>query len=271
MKEILFLISLAAFVFCFVYFLAGKITRIKTKENKKKSFDFKNLTVKRKRILVSLFIFLLAAILVRNIIFALILCVLYLYFDWYIKDKNRRKLADLMDKQVIEALTVIKNTVQSGQSLQNTINIAKNELKNPIKLEFEKMSDELALGVSFDRVLEDASRNSNSKEFKLMVDTIRISKDTGASLSGIFDRITDSASQRVTIQSKIIALTAQGRMSGNIVSIIPFIVLFMMYAIEPDMMKSLFVTLPGNILLLVVVLMVLAGSFVIRKMTEIDF
>lgn len=45
MKEILFLISLAAFVFCFIYFLAGKITRIKTKGNKKKSFDFKNLTV----------------------------------------------------------------------------------------------------------------------------------------------------------------------------------------------------------------------------------
>ncbi|OEG71662.1 hypothetical protein ATZ36_13585 [Candidatus Endomicrobiellum trichonymphae] len=74
-----------------------------------------------------------------------------------------------------------------------------------------------------------------------------------------------------TIQSKIIALTAQSRMSENIVSIIPFIVLFMMYAIESDMMKSLFVTLPGNILLLVEALMVLAGLFVIRKMTEIDF
>ncbi len=60
-------------------------------------------------------------------------------------------------------------------------------------------------------------------------------------------------------------------MSENIVSIIPFIVLFMMYAIESDMMKSLFVTLPGNILLLVEALMVLAGLFVIRKVTEIDF
>lgn len=64
------------------------------------------------------------------------------------------------------------------------------------------MSDELALGVSFDRVFEDASWNSNSKEFKLMVDTIRISKDTRASLSGIFDRITDSASQRVAQYSQ---------------------------------------------------------------------
>jgi Flp pilus assembly protein TadB len=59
-------------------------------------------------------------------------------------------------------------------------------------------------------------------------------------------------------------------MSGNIVSSISFVVLFMMYAIESDMMKSLFVAWMGNILLHVVVLMVFAGSFVIRKMTEID-
>ena len=270
MTEIFFLISLAAFIFCFVYFFVSKIG-IKIREKKKKSFDFKSLTIKRKRALISLFIFLLSAILLHNIIFAFILCIFYLYFDWYIKDKNRRKLVNLMDKQVVEALTVIKSAVQAGQSLQNEISTAQNELKDPIKREFEKMADKLALGVSFDRVLEDTSQNSKSKEFKLMIDTIRISKNTGASLSGIFDRITDSTSQRVAIQSKIVALTAQGRMSGNIVSVIPFVVIFMMYIIEADMMKSLFVTLPGNILLLIVVAMVLAGSFIIRKMTEIDF
>lgn len=85
----------------------------------------------------------------RNIIFTIILCVSYLYFGWYIKDKNRRKLADLMDKQVIEALTVIKNTVQAWQSLQNTINLAKNELKNPIKLEFKKNVGRIGFGSEF--------------------------------------------------------------------------------------------------------------------------
>ncbi|MDR3256563.1 MAG: type II secretion system F family protein [Endomicrobium sp.] len=267
MIVILFLVSFAAFIFCFIYFFTDKV-KIK---NKKKSFSFKSLNSKRKKLIISLFIFILSSILLQNIIFALILCIIYLYFDWYIKAQNRRRSLHLIDKQVIEALIVIKSAVQAGKSLQNAINIAQNELKTPIKSEFEKMSNSLILGVSFDKVLEDAARNAKSNEFKLMLDTIRISKDTGASLSGIFERITDSTSQRIAIQSKIIALTAQGRMSGNIVSIIPFIIVFMMYVIEPDMMKSLFITLPGNILLLVVVIMVLVGSFVIRKMTEIDF
>ena len=60
-------------------------------------------------------------------------------------------------------------------------------------------------------------------------------------------------------------------MSGNVVSVIPFVVIAMMYAIEPEMIGFLFTTLAGNILLLIVMIMVLTGSFVIRKLTEIEF
>jgi tight adherence protein B len=270
MKKMLFLGSLAAFVFYFVYFL---LVRIKANKNKKRkiSFNFNNLLIKRKRLYILLLVFLLSSVLLSNIIFALILCILYLYFDWYISDKNQRKRMNLIDKQVIEALTVVKNAVQAGHSLQNAVIDAKNELKDPIKSEFEQISADLSLGVNFDKVLEEVSQKTKSGEFKLMLDTIRISKDTGASLKDIFDKIIDSTSQRIAIQSKITALTAQGRMSGNIVSIMPFVVIFMMYMIEPDMMKSLFVTLAGNVLLLIVVVMTISGSFVIRKMTEIDF
>jgi tight adherence protein B len=270
MKGIMLITSLSAFVFCFGCLIFSQI-RIKTKHKNKKYFNFKKFSVKRKKFLILLPMFLLLTILFKNVIFALILCILFLYLDWYINDKNKRKRANLIDNQVVEALIVIKNSLQAGQSLQNALLTAKNELSEPIKFEFKQMSDSLALGVSFDKVLEEVSRKAKSKEFKLMLDTIRISKDTGSSIKDIFDRIIDSTSRRIELQSKINALTAQGRMSGNIVSIMPFVVVFVMYVIEPDMMRSLFVTLAGNILLLIVVVMVLTGSFIIRKMTEIDF
>jgi tight adherence protein B len=240
-------------------------------KTKIKSLKFKSLNAGKKRLFILLAVFLFSAVFMRNIIFAAILCILYLYFDWHIGYERKCKLVNLMNKQIIEALNIIKNAVQAGQSLQNAINAARSELSYPLKLEFEKMSDNLALGVNFDKVLMDISQNTRSKEFKLMIDTVRISKDTGASLSAIFERITDTVSQRIAVRAKIVALTAQGRMSGNIVSIIPFVVLFIMYIVDPDMIKSLFVTLPGNILLLIVVIMALAGLFIIRKMTEIDF
>ena len=268
------MIALACFavsVFLFIFYISFSVREKARSAKTDKKTRFKDLNQKNKRIIVSLIVFFVSALVLQNIIFAVIICVLYVYFDWFMKDKKARERTMLIDKQVIEALTVIKNAVQSGQSLQNAISTACKELKDPIKSEFVKMSDSLSLGVSFDKVLNNASENALSREFRLMIDTIKISKDSGASLAGIFDRIIDATSQRIAIQSKVTALTAQGRMSGNIVSVIPFVVIFMMYAIEPDMMSSLFNTLAGNILLLIVVAMVLTGSFVIRKFTEIEF
>ncbi|MDR3071256.1 MAG: type II secretion system F family protein [Endomicrobium sp.] len=268
MKKLVVIGLLSIFVFYCVYLFLEKMKAMRKKRN---FFNFKNLSVKTKTLIISLIVFLFLLILIRNIIFVLIFYILYLYFNWYIKDKNERRYANLLDQQVIEALTVIKNIVQVGQSLQNAMIIAKHELKEPIKFEFEQISNSLSLGMDFGKVLEEISQKTKSKEFKLMLDTIRISKDTGASLKDIFDRIVDSTSKRITMQSKISTLTAQGRMSGNIVSAVPFIIIVMMYIIEPDMVKPLFATLSGNILLLIVVVMVLAGSFVMRKMMEIDF
>lgn len=271
MLNIAALFCLAASIFFFiVYIITGIKNRGKIKQKIKRK-QFKELNNKSKRIVVALILFFISAILFLNIVFALIISILYIYFNWYIKDKQIKKNAALIDKQVIEALTVIKNAVQSGKSLQNALETAGDELKEPIKSEFIKMSDRLTLGTSFEKVLNDAGEKAPSKEFKLMIDTIKISKDSGASLTGIFDRIIEATTQRIAIQSKVNALTAQGRMSGNVVSVIPFVVIFIMYVIEPGMMMSLFNTLAGNIMLLIVVAMVLTGSFVIRKLTEIDF
>jgi tight adherence protein B len=198
MKTI-FLFSFASGIFCFVYFLVSKF---KFNINRKKYVDLNKLSKNKKKFLISLIIFLGAIILFQNIIFAIIFCILYCYFDWYTQDKKRRKKEALVDKQVIEVLNVIKNAVRAGQSLQNAIVVAKHELKYPIKREFEKMSENLAFGVNFDKVLEESSKTSKSKEFKLMIDVIRISKNAGASLSDIFDRISDSAGQRINVQSK---------------------------------------------------------------------
>ncbi|MCL1972724.1 MAG: type II secretion system F family protein [Endomicrobia bacterium] len=273
MIKILFISALGASVFLLIFSVVLGIQNRKKdkKQSKNLNLKFKEMTALRKRIFIAAIILMLTAIILQNIVFAMIASIVYMYFDWYIKDKKARERAALIDKQVVEALTIVKNAVQSGQSLAQAIKTAAEELKDPIKIEFDKMSENLALGVSFDKVLIDVSENAPSKEFKLMIDTIRISKDSGASLAGIFDRIIAATSQRIAIQAKVTALTAQGRMSGNVVSVIPFFVIAMMYTIEPDMMRSLFTTLAGNVLLLIVVIMILIGSFVIRKLTEIDF
>ncbi|MDR3244698.1 MAG: type II secretion system F family protein, partial [Elusimicrobiota bacterium] len=232
--------------------------------------NFNSMPKSRQKLLISIAVFMMIFVFCQNIIFALMGLGLYIYAAWNIENKKKKKLSSLIDSQVIESLTIIKNAVLAGQSLQNAITTASQELQEPIKSEFGRISDELSFGVDFNQVLSNASQRAKSKEFQFMIDTIMISKDTGASLSGIFDRIIKSASQRINIQNKTAALTAQGKMSGTIVSLIPFLIIFIMYIMQPDMISVLFTTFAGNVLLLLVMIMILTGSFVIRKLTEID-
>ncbi|MDR2860586.1 MAG: type II secretion system F family protein [Elusimicrobiota bacterium] len=206
-----------------------------------------------------------------NLIFVMITAVFYIYIVWNIRAKKIKQRQTLIDKQVVESLTTIKNAVLSGKSIQDAIMITAQDIKEPLKTEFMIMSKNLNLGVSINKVLQTASQNAPTKEFKLMIDTISIAAQSGASISGIFERITDSSSKRIALHEKINALTAQGKMSGNIVSAVPFLVILMMSLLQPDMMNALFNTFIGNVLLLIVVIMVLIGSFVIRKLTEVDY
>ena len=225
----------------------------------------------KKNALVFLILAAIVLIASGNIIFVLIIAVFYFYILWNIKDSKAKKLKNLIDKQTIEALTTIKNAVLAGKSIQDALILTAADIKDPLKTEFEKMAQDLSLGASLDSVLSKASNNAPSKEFKLMADTIRLSAESGASLSGIFERITDAASQRIELFEKVSALTAQGKMSGNVVSSVPFVVMIMMSLLQPDMTNVLFNTFIGNILLLIVTGMTLMGSFLIRKLTEVDY
>ncbi|MDR3243349.1 MAG: hypothetical protein LBT79_01230, partial [Elusimicrobiota bacterium] len=177
-------------------FIQGTIKWLDVKQKeavqaKKGSFKdrFLSLPPKRQMFIIVLVIFLIVLLISSKIIFAVIASAAFAYFQWNSQKKKDKKLSTLIDSQVIESLTTIKSAILAGQSLQNAIITTAHELKEPIKSDFERISDELVLGVDFDIVLLSASQKARSKEFRFMIDTIRLSKDTGASLSGIFDRI----------------------------------------------------------------------------------
>ncbi|MDR3112612.1 MAG: type II secretion system F family protein [Elusimicrobiota bacterium] len=266
MEILLLLISFSAFVFFIsLYYFSS------AKENSKKQAAAcaTKKEFSKASFVIPCTIFIVTFLLLNKIIFAIIFVILYLYFSWNIKHRNFQKNQNLIDRQVMEALSIIKSSVQVGNSIQNALIVAQNELKEPLKTEFRAISSRIALGVNVGEALEAAAKNTQNKELKFMFNTLIISKDTGASLSGIFEKINDMIAQRITIGRKISALTAQGKMSGNIVSSIPFVVIAMTYLIEPEITGVLFTTFAGNILLLIIVVLTISGSFIIKKMTEV--
>lgn len=228
-----------------------------------------NLCLNKINIFASAAVFFILAFLL-NIIFAIMIFMLFAYFIWLYEKKKKHDYKKNIDKQIIESIRIFRNVILSGQSILQAIDTVSKQVKHPLSGEFKKIFDRVSLGVGLDEALEDSSLNIQSEQYKLFIDSVRISNITGAKLSDILDKIEKSINQRLAIYSKVEAFTSQGKMSGNIISAVPFFIVLFVYIAEPDMMGVLFTTLLGNIILFISLIMMLLGSFFMRKIAEID-
>jgi tight adherence protein B len=109
----------------------------------------------------------------------------------------------------------------------------------------------------------------NSDDLTLVVTAIDIARKTGGNLTEIFDSISETIRGRMRIERKVRTLTAQGRLQGLIVSLMPFLLCIVMTVMKPGIMIPFLTSLNGIVCLLVASVMVLVGWLVIRKIVTI--
>ena len=255
----LIFIFLSMFVFCLYLLSKNKTSSSKKIRN--------NSGIK---LLFFLILFFLIT-LFTNMIFALIMFLIVGYFVYIYNQNKKIKYVNNINKQLLETIRLFRNIILSGQSIVQTIDTVSKQIKDPISSELKEIYNKVNLGISLDKALEDSSKNIKSQQYKLFLDSVRISNITGAKLSDILNKIEDSISKRISIYSTVQALTAQGKMSGIIVSIVPFFIIGFVYLFQPNMMSLLFTTIIGNIILLITVIMILLGSFLMNKIAQVDF
>ncbi|MHB9155423.1 MAG: type II secretion system F family protein [Endomicrobiales bacterium] len=222
------------------------------------------------RTLLALCIALVSFLALDKLIFSLLSAGLAYYFiGWYFNRKIRKKTA-LFNDQLIEALGMLTNSVRAGQSLQQAMENMTRDSRPPLSPEFEEVLRQVQLGTSLNEALSAMANRVNSRDLKMAVTSINLSKETGGSLGEILAKLSSTMRERKKIQGKIRALTAQGRGSGMVLAVVPFLLLAILYFMQPDVMGLMFSTTPGNIMLAVVAVMISTAVFVINKMIDID-
>ncbi len=256
---LLFLISFALFVFYVLSLLKTKnIMSLKNKNNKRN----------KKNLLLFVVVFILTSI-VFNIIYALIITVAGVYFLWIFSENKKQKYKKETDKQILEIIRLFRNSVSSGESIIQTIDSVSKQIKEPLSSEFEEISNKVKLGISLDEAVKDSVIKVQNEQYKFFMDSIIISYSTGIKISDILSKIEESVSQKLSLSNKVDVLTSQVRFSGMVISIIPFIIVFLIYFVEPEMISVLFTSVLGNMILLICVIMILSGSFVMKKIADI--
>ena len=136
--------------------------------------------------------------------------------------------------------------------------------------EFARCVRELQVGGSVEGALNNLARRSGSEDLELVVTAVLVQLQVGGNLAGSLERIAHTVRERVQIKGEIATATAQGRMSGWIVTGLPVAVAVLLFVISPDYFRPMTQQVIGWILLGGAGLLILTGNFIIRKIVKIN-
>ncbi|SDD69356.1 type II secretion system F family protein [Aquimonas voraii] len=173
-------------------------------------------------------------------------------------------------QQLPEALLSVAGAMKAGASVVQAIEILVAESKGPISQEWGLFLRELRVGVSYEDALNNLVERVPSEELRLVVAGMKISREIGGNLAETLERLADTLRRKIEMEGKIKALTAQGRMQGIVMTLLPIFLGVVLYYMEPVHMGRLFTELYGWITLAVVISVLSVGFFFIRKIVNID-
>jgi tight adherence protein B len=192
---------------------------------------------------------------------------------------NRRKSGRLnsFNKQLPDTITLVANALRAGSSFLQAIELVVRESRPPISTEFARVIREVNLGLPFDQAMENMVRRVRSDDFELMATAIAIQHQVGGNLAEILDSIAFTIRERVRIKGEIRTLTAQQRLSGYVVGLLPFGLAGFIFLAAPTFFdpmwdpKVALAGLPAGIIILGAgLLMMMIGFTFIRKIVDIE-
>lgn len=172
--------------------------------------------------------------------------------------------------QLVDALTNMSNALKSGFSIMQAMEHVVANGESPISEEFETMLHQTRVGVGFQEALRNMDRRVGSEDLTLVVLSIETARKTGGNLTEIFASIGHTIRERMRIEKRIDTLTAQGRLQGIVLSLMPVVIGLVLHFLEPGLFAPFLKSTVGIICLIVVTIMLILGALSIRKIVKID-
>ncbi|HVL55146.1 MAG TPA: type II secretion system F family protein, partial [Burkholderiaceae bacterium] len=157
---------------------------------------------------------------------------------------RRRRLKRFV-RQWPDAVMLIAGGLRAGSSLPQAIAQAASEISPPCGQELDMIAREQRLGLSLEESAINLERRVRAEEVALFCAAVRIAHEAGGDLAEVLERLSGSLRRKLAIEDKIQSLTAQGRLQGWIMALLPAAVAVALFAIEPVAMQPLVSTWQG--------------------------
>jgi len=187
----------------------------------------------------------------------------------YLRFRHSRRL-NKFNAQLAETLGLMAGGLQAGLSLPQAIDSVVREGAEPMAGELRRALIEQRLGVDITDALEGVGQRMDSEDFDWIVMAIRIQREVGGNLAEILHTVSDTLREREFLRRQVKALSAEGRLSGYILTGLPPLIGLYMMMVNPDYIALLYTTLPGFVLLAIAAFLLGLGSFAMSKLAKVE-
>lgn len=181
--------------------------------------------------------------------------------------RRRKKFTN----QLGDMLTMVANALRAGFSFMQAFELISREMDAPMGREVQLVVNEVNLGNTLESALDNMQRRVASPDFELVVTAVLIQRQVGGDLASILDTISETIAERVRMRRETQTLTAQGRLSGWVLVLIPFALGGFLSVVNPGYLQPLFDTELGRMCMVGAILSELIGILVIRRIVDIKF
>jgi tight adherence protein B len=189
---------------------------------------------------------------------------------WFVGYRQGQRLNAFND-QLGDCLNLMVNGLRSGYSVLQAMEAVSREMPPPISGEFARVVQEVQIGLPLDQALANMLRRIKSDDLDLVVTAINVQREVGGNLAEILDVISFTIRERVRIKGEIRTLTAQGRYSGYVISLLPIGLGLVLFCVNRPYVSRLFTSgWCGWAMVICGLLMIATGFIAIQKIVTIE-
>ena len=210
----------------------------------------------------------LLAVVSGSVMFAVLGLGIPLTVRGFIKRKLARTRAAFAE-QLADNLQVCASALRAGHSFIGALSVVVEDSAEPSRSEFRRVVADEQLGVPLEEALEVVVRRMANRELEQVALVASLQRDAGGNSAEVLDQVTETIRGRAELRRLVKSLTAQGRMSRWVLTLIPVGLLIAISLLNPDYIAPLFENNLGRLMLIAAAVMVTAGSLLIKRIVDI--
>ncbi|MEN8144370.1 MAG: type II secretion system F family protein [Gemmatimonadota bacterium] len=186
-----------------------------------------------------------------------------------LRRQRTRRFRDF-EEQFPEAIDLLGRSIRAGHAFATGLQVVAEESPDPIGAEFRQIFDEQKFGLPLEDSLLSLTDRIDMVDTRIFVTAVLIQREVGGNLAEILDKIAYTIRERFMILRQLRVYTAQGRMTGYLLSGLPIAVGFVIFLLNPEYMAVLFEDSVGRVMLVAAGVMQLVGALIIRRIIDIE-